>query len=956
MIDGTEQRDRFLPALKEGYFDVDDLRFEQLVAMSARLASKLAFYNLDNKTEYDPRGKNADDWSWAGLFRSDEALVLAQIMSRNLEPERAVAMREVDTDRATVIRELENDLQRWQGDLAITDHGRPVSDEIRQLLEQNEPANDDGDERARLLFLVAGLRRVQQLARAQLAHSFESQSHDPAAGLLIAFLRLYGKTQEQINRFADRHVDFYYQDCLHLQPKLGVPESVHLLCERDKATPEVTIDRATKFIAPKGPDGQEVVYSADEEVAVTDAKVIALAELRLERDKMISPEGDLNYVTRIKQSWHDGDGAANRTASSEPQAIFGGTDRDDNVPSAENARIGLAIASPVLFLKEGRREICITLWLENAAATDREALAKVEAHAEGRIELEEVFKRYLSLERKLLTAEEISDQELVIRLAEAAKSRLSPEKRRRDPGPGSYYDVFLTELFLLEAQGGETLTLRAGRLFSRWLLSKRDRNFDWPNDQELTRVRGHWPTLSQFREGEKLDLGKPGRFDIASGAALRLLGRTQRTESECEGLERSSLDPLSLFRAKGEPQREAIFNKLLNNIFEVSLTTATGWYRAENALVVRPQPRPGRSRSGLEILISLNSEVASIVGYNPELHGGNWATSLPVVRVRLRSDAGLYPYSLFEDVVLEVIDLSVEVAGVRDTVLASDLGMLDPSKPFSPFGPLPRVGSYFIVGSPEVACKNPASLEVNLEWGGLPQDSGGFMKYYEGYDSAFDSNQIFKAAVSVLRDGLWQPQGANGQTLSLFHGEEVSGKIASQSVLTVDEKVLRSHFRSTGATVTVDGPELAPDAANGLIRLQLTEPAYAFGHQEHPLVLTRTAKLSLRRKREERAPNPPYTPVVQKLSIDYRAKSSIRLNVESQRGDGDAGEKVFHLHPFGIDQIFPGREVNPPLMPRYESGGSLFIGLRAADLMGKLTLLFYLRDRAALQRAPLPWC
>ena len=89
MIDGTEQRDRLLPALKEGYFDVDDLRFEQLVAMSTRLASKLAFYSLDNKTEYDPHGKNADDWRWAGLFRSDEALVLAQIMSRDIEPERA---------------------------------------------------------------------------------------------------------------------------------------------------------------------------------------------------------------------------------------------------------------------------------------------------------------------------------------------------------------------------------------------------------------------------------------------------------------------------------------------------------------------------------------------------------------------------------------------------------------------------------------------------------------------------------------------------------------------------------------------------------------------------------------------------------------------------------------------------------------------------------------------------
>jgi hypothetical protein len=952
MIDGTEQRDRLLPVLKEGYFDVEELQFEQFVAMSASLASKLAYYDLDNKTEYDAPGNNADSWSWAGLFRSDEALVLAQIINRNLEPERAVAMRERAADQASALRELEHDLKRWCNALADTDYGQPVSDLIEQLLEQNQPATEDGNERARFLYLVASLTRIQQLSRVQLVRSFESRSHDPATGLLIAFLQLYSKTQKQINRFADRHVDFYYHDCLHLQPRPGVPESVHLICERDTATPEVEIRRGTEFIAPRGLDGQEVLCSADEDVVVTDAKVSALAEIRLERDKLISPEGELNYVTRVKQTWHDGDGAASRTASSQPQTIFGGTGQEDNAPTTEDARIGLAIASPILFLKEGSRDIRITLWLENAAETDLDALTKIEAPAQGRIELEEIFERYLALERKLLTAEEISDRSLAQRLADAAKSRLPPKNRRSDSDPGFYYDVFLTELFLLEPQDEETLTLRAGRLFSRWLLTKWNRNFDWLNDEELKRVRDQWLTSSQFRKGKKLDLGKPGRFDITSGTALRLLGRTKPTAPESDDREQSSLDPLSLFRAKGKPQREAIFNVLLNNIFEVSLTTETGWYKAENALVVRPQPRQGRSRSGLEILVSLKPDVAPIIGYRAELHGENWSTSLPVVRISLRSDAGLYPYSLFEDVVLGVIDLSVEVEGVRDAVVASDLGMLDPSKPFSPFGPLPRVGSYFTVGSPEIACKNPASLKINLEWGGLPQNSGGFSAYYREYDSTVDSNQIFKAAVSVLRDGSWQPQATNGQTLSLFQSEEVSGKIANQSVLTVDERILRSHFRGSAATLTADGPELAHDAVNGLVRLQLTEPAHAFGHQEYPSVVSRAAKQSLKRmrKREQRNPNPPYTPVVQRISIDYRAEASIRLDVEPGRKDADAGEKVFHVHPFGIDQIFPGREVSPPLMPRYQSGGNLFIGLRAADLKGNLTILFHFRDIADVLR------
>jgi hypothetical protein len=1190
MIDGTQQRDRFLPALKEGYFNVDELRFEQLVAMSASLASKLAFYDSDNKTEFDPDGpdsENVNKTSWAGLFHNDEALLLAQIVNCDPEPNRAVALHGTNNDRSKVLDKLGADFKRWGEALASTDHGQPVSKRIRRL--ESEATRYEKDERTQLLFLVAGLNTIRQLALAQLAHSLKSRSHDPAVGLLIAFLQLYQRTQDQINRFTDRHVDFYYQDCLHFQPKAGVPESVHLLCERDTATPEVAVQRGTKFIAPKGPDGREAVYIADDEVIVTDANVGALAELRMERDPLISPEHELNYVTRANQTWFDVNDQESHTASGNLQTIFTGAKREGNSPAAEDALIGLAIASPALFLEEGKRDVRITLWLEDGAEVDHDALEKINEHKTGGAgRLKDVFDRYIKLQKHLLGPGESSNKDLadeLVRaavnlafhladqfdhakqtlveatsfaeeLADEAKSFTKEEtlaeeleyqtatladklkftantlphkfehaaetllgaKRRaetlaehvaalphkfvdeatllgrardladelasevkslieaeglakdlerqakplagkfehaaktltaattradifsnetnvlveevgrlanslvremrklickfepvevllqklrdkekpdveeyfgeaksvaamlaveakprlytKDVHPGSYFDVFLTQLFLhkprkVKAVDQESVLrqnipaevpLRAGKLFSRWLLTRWDPQFDWLNEEELREVRCRW---AEMPGADKLDLENPwGHFEFDSGKARRYLRRKPRTQPEVKdpkALEResdSSLDLLSLFHDNGKPpQREAIFNKLLNRIFEVSLTTSTGWHEARNALVVRAQPRAGRPRSGLEILVSLKPDVAPIVGYKPELHGGSWQTSLPVARIRLRSDAGFYPYSLFDDLILNAIDISVDVEGARNVVLGNDLGMLDPSKPFPPFGPLPRIGSYFVVGSPEVACKNPTSLKINAEWGGLPQDSGGFRKYYEGYDSAFDGNHIFQAAVSVLQHGSWQPQGTNGQEIPLF-GEETSGKIANQSPLEVSGRVLRNHFRNTGATLSADGPELALDAANGLVRLLLTAPAYAFGHAEYPAVLSRTARQSLggKFKRKVRVPNSPYTPVIQKLTIDYRAETSIQLNGEPRRRNNAAGDKVFHLHPFGSDQIFPGGKVNPPLLPRYDSGGNLFIGLQATDLKGKLTLLFHLKDRGALRR------
>jgi hypothetical protein len=1193
MIDGAQQRDRFLPALKEGYFNVDELRFEQLVAMSARLASKLAFYDSNNKTEFDPDGpdsENVDETSWAGLFNNDEALLLAQIVSRDPEPNRAVALHGTNNDRSKAIDDLGADFKRWGEALASTDYGRPVSKRIRRL--ESEATRYEKDKRAQLLFLVAGLKTIRQFALAQLAHSLKSRSHDPAVGLLIAFLQLYQGTQDQINRFTDRHVDFYYQDCLHFQPKAGVPESVHLLCERDAATPEVAVQRGTKFIAPKGPDGSEAVYIAEDEVIVSDANVGALAELRMEHDPLISPEHELNYVTRANQTWFDVNDQETHPASGDLQTIFTGAKREGSSPAAEDALIGLAIASPALFLAEGKRDIRITLWLDDSAEVDHDAIEKINQHKTGGAgRLTDVFDRYIKLQKHLLGQEESSNEHLadelvhaavnlafhladqfehakqtlaeatsfaeelagkaksfskqealaeqqeyqtatlvdklkltsnalphklehaaetlvaakrraksladqvavlphklvdeatllgraldladelasevkgliqedalaknlerqakplVVKLEHAAKTlttatarvetlpsemkvlveevgrladslvrevrklidKLGPvegllQKLRdkekpgvegyfgeakavatmlaveakprlytKDVHPGSYFDVFLTQVFLHKARKAQAadqesmlpqkisaqVQLRAGKLFSRWLLTKWDPQFDWLNKEELKEVRRRWAELSQSREGDKLNLDNPwGRFEFDSGKARRYLRRKPPTQYEGKGpeaLERESdrsLDLLSLFHDNSKPpQREAIFTKLLNRIFEVSLTTSTGWHEAKNALVVRAQPRAGRPRSGLEILVSLKPDVAPIVGYTPELHGGSWQTSLPVARIHLRPDAGFYPYSLFDDLILNAIDISVDVEGVRNVVLANDLGMLDPSKPFPPFGPLPRIGSYFVVGSPEVACKNPTSLQINAEWGGLPQESGGFRKYYEGYDSAFDGNCIFQAAVSVLQDGSWQPQGTNGQAIPLF-GEETSGKIVNQSSVEVSGRVLRNHFRNTGATLSEDGPELALDAANGLVRLLLIGPSFAFGHAEYPAVLSRTAQQSLGRKfkRKVRVPNSPYTPVIQKITIDYRAETSIQLNGEPRRRSNAAGEKVFHLHPFGSDQIFPGGKVNPPLLPRYDSGGNLFIGLRGTNLKGKLTLLFHLKDRGALRR------
>ena len=77
MMDGTDQAHRSAPALAPGYLLVDELGFEQRVAISEQLAARLAFV--------DARGEVQG--SWQPLLRSNELLLLASIAASGGTPE-----------------------------------------------------------------------------------------------------------------------------------------------------------------------------------------------------------------------------------------------------------------------------------------------------------------------------------------------------------------------------------------------------------------------------------------------------------------------------------------------------------------------------------------------------------------------------------------------------------------------------------------------------------------------------------------------------------------------------------------------------------------------------------------------------------------------------------------------------------------------------------------------------
>ncbi|MEY2632712.1 MAG: hypothetical protein RIR00_1366, partial [Pseudomonadota bacterium] len=149
----------------------------------------------------------------------------------------------------------------------------------------------------------------------------------------------------------------------------------------------------------------------------------------------------------------------------------------------------------------------------------------------------------------------------------------------------------------------------------------------------------------------------------------------------------------------------------------------------------------------------------------------------------------------------------------------------------------------------------------------------------------------------------------------------------------------------------------SPQATSGFLRLSLTAPDQAFGHLLHPQLLTaamsRNARLEslgpLRRLLERNAPaplpNPPYTPSLGGLSLNYSA--SLRIPVH-QSSHSDSSDRLYHLHPFGVETLRLATSSDTTLLPRLSHDANLLLGLDAEALSGPLSLYFHLRDDSSL--------
>lgn len=404
------------------------------------------------------------------------------------------------------------------------------------------------------------------------------------------------------------------------------------------------------------------------------------------------------------------------------------------------------------------------------------------------------------------------------------------------------------------------------------------------------------------------------------------------------------------------------------NRWEAEVTTAEGWQKlpitasfASNALIFRNDAIP--------------ADFPAITAYDPAVHGRSFQATAPVIRFRLKHSLQAFPYNAFKDAIVQKVRLTVGSKQVKDIFVQNPFGILDPSKPFLPFGPLPEKDAYFIIGSDEIFQKKGAQVSTKLAWQNVP--------------ATVSPNP--PAKIQKLQLGVWQDIGTEANLLD-----------------------------GIGNLVTVDAADVSkPDAdGNNLYDVNSTNGFYrfrldgSFGHTAYQAALTNylidkakessdsnaiktviaayelpaptpTAESAITMIKgivyaSPVAPTPPYTPVIDEISLSYTASTEIALNDSGSFTNRSL--QFFHTYPFGdveqhraLKDPLTDHETDVRLLPyfrHYNNGdvyfeiegqsgfvaheGEFYMGLSEAVPGQKVAVLFQLDEGSANPRIKKP--
>ncbi|MDW3194753.1 MAG: hypothetical protein R8G66_20405 [Cytophagales bacterium] len=930
--EGTTQKQRLPEALAEDFVKMEDRTKYARIRYLYEISKYVKFYDETNK----------ENGRWSRLLEMDEIIPLAEVRSldvktfqdqfsrhmlwakkgrghaRQLFLGRAASVANnlvnkfsdyrTRIERANVPESAQNINKEWK--MALDEMHRfqeQIKAKIRLFHGADEFQSNEYFDQIKRLFrqMTHSVVFLQSQTEKFLELSFGHDGHQPHLAMLIAFADLLHHSGESINTFPARHKSFYFKDLLKFRPRDGNADQAIVNLQLAEGFNSYEIPRETAFIAGQDSEGRDIIYRSIQSTVLNRATIGALKGIHVERSEDSSSETlNLHQFEYPLQ------------ATDEDWPILG----DLGASGHENAHFGFVIESPYLLLKEESRNLEFDIHCSTRA-----------------FGLVEVLKSSLKDMGKVRNFGNV-------RLKHILSTELNQTERGVEATIGNF---FLKNMAILSIDDKTEVLPEEDYLVSDYFFNSIFRING--GDFAATPVKAFLETAAD--DGETL---AEKMMDVRLKDFIRLIERKIRIRHELNHLDKF----LATFEGKKDPSS---IKRLFRDCLNIYYTSAEGWVKIDPTLVTCPELYPGSKKKNYTIKVLLVLDENS-PGLEPLVYEEDDISYFhsPAVRFELNPTAFVYPYDFFSSINLDKIDCRVSVRGLKSLVGYNQLGPLDISMPFAPFGPTPNLDSYLILGNSELFRKDVNHLGVNIEWMDLPKDSGGFRAYYNLYDLGIE-NHSFKAKLSVLKNGDWAPLTNEQQEFNLFENEVESqeNNTLSTHVSLEDVDTSRLAFEKD---FSWNPEELHYDhrSKRGFLKLQLSNPSDAFGHQFYPNLLSKLAFNNARnatrwlsnmfnRDEEMELPELPYTPKINRVTLDYDASFSLEFTKNKKAKDFKT--RFHHLLPFeGYNEIpIGGRKTGATFIPQFRQEGILYIGVKDLKPFDTLTLFFNMKERVTEQ-------
>ena len=267
------------------------------------------------------------------------------------------------------------------------------------------------------------------------------------------------------------------------------------------------------------------------------------------------------------------------------------------------------------------------------------------------------------------------------------------------------------------------------------------------------------------------------------------------------------------------------------------------------------------------------------------------------------------------------IQIRVSVSDIRTFSLYSDVGEMDSSQPFYPFGTVGEKGSWFIFGSEELAIKKILNVSLKGTWNKLPD--GGYTAVYKDYALGSPvTDSSFKAVCEWQENSKWNM--CRNSPVQLFC-TDTSGNIKEEAEFHLD--IADFSPLAVGSTFRYN------KKAKGFYRIRLSEPSIGFGmnvyRQQFAEVMVHNSKAKERNQKP--VPAMPQVPMIADAVLGYTAMDSFGENDRLYRINETNGYEIVNL---GTESI----QLLPNLRKHY-----LYLNLDDVEGLKRIRLYFSLR-------------